>query len=315
MRVAFQCDAFETLDPQTDTTLALMAEALERGFHVSAYTPPTLSWREGALTAFGPKISLQGKRLQASDPTPIPLEAMDVLWIRQDPPFDMTYLTPTYLLETLPPQTLLLNDPDGLRSAPEKLLITHFPELLPPTLITSEQEKAQAFLQEQGPLVLKPLYDYGGRSIFHVQTAADLRQRWHELCALYPQVPFLCQTFLPEVYEGDKRLFLIEGTYAGGYKKRPPPGEFRSNLCNGGQAVAYTPTPRDLEICESLGPLLRKKGLFFVGLDVIGPFLTEINVTSPTGLKAFNHLYHRKLEKKIWDRVVAQKQRGGDVLS
>ena len=307
MRVAFQCDPFDTLAPETDTTLALMAEGLHRGFQIYCYTPKDLLWREGELIAHGYPLHLSAKNNltveRGNSPEPLHLITMDTVWIRQDPPFDMEYLTPTYLLETLPSTTLILNDPAGIRSAPEKLLITHFPDLLPPTLITSRKKQAEAFLQQHSSLVLKPLYDYGGRSIFHLTTQGALTEKWAYLERLYPREPFLCQAFLPDVYKGDKRLFLIDGQYAGGYKKMPSKGEFRSNLAVGGQATPHQPTPRDLEICHTIGPLLKNMGLFFTGIDVIGNFLTEINVTCPTGLKAFEALYGKKLEKDIWNKV------------
>lgn len=308
MKIAFQCDPFEGLVPTTDSTLALMAEALQRKAEVYCYTPSSLLWREGVVWSQARSLSLDhgeqaGRVIAKGEAAPLKLAEMDLVWMRQDPPFDMGYLTPTYFLETLPDTTLILNDPGGIRGAPEKLLIMHFPDLIPPTLVTSGLEEAASFLQSYGSVVLKPLYEFGGRSIFHVESLDMLQVQWAHLQTLYPHQPFQCQAFLPAVYEGDKRLFLIEGIYAGGYKKMPKAGEFRSNLAVGGQAQPYHASSRDLKICETIGPLLREMGLLFVGIDIIGDYLTEINVTSPTGLKAYEALYGEKLEKKIWDKV------------
>lgn len=313
MRVAFQCDPFEELSVQTDTSLALIHEALRRELEVFFYTPRSLSWRDGLLTSEGHFLSLDSSGIKKRDWTSTTerLDSFQIIWIRQDPPFDMGYLTPTYLLETLPSSTLMINDPGGIRRAPEKLLTTHFPDFMPPTLISYHLEEASFFLKEHGSLTLKSLYSYGGRSVYRVSSPEELSQKWSSLKRSHPQEPFLCQKFLPEVYDGDKRLFLIDGCYAGGYKKLPAKGDFRSNLVLGGEAQPHKATPRDHDICEAIGPVLRDLGLFFVGIDVIGDYLIEINVTSPTGLKAYEALYTERLEQKIWDRLLRQPNLSG----
>lgn len=306
MRVAFQCDPFETLTPQTDTSLALMAEALRRGFDVFFYTAQDLSWCDGHLSAEGHHLILNEREIRKRDwsSTTESLSEFDLIWIRQDPPFDMGYLTPTYLLETLPSSTKILNDPAGIRRAPEKLLTTHFPDLMPSTLITYHPEEALFFLEKNKSVVLKSLYNHGGQSVYHVSTPDELKLNWNVLKRSHPKEPFLCQKFLPDIYDGDKRLFLINGCYAGGFKKIPVAGDFRSNIGMGGEPQPHKATSRDLDICQAIGPLLRELGLFFVGIDIIGDYLIEINVTSPTGLKAYETLYSERLEEKIWDGLI-----------
>lgn len=306
MRVAFQCDPFETLKPQTDTSLALMEEALRRDLEVFFYTAQDLSWREGCLSAEGHFLTLNGGEIRKRDwsSTTENLSEFDFIWIRQDPPFDMGYLTPIYLLETLPSSTKILNDPAGIRRAPEKLLTTHFPDLMPPTLITYRPEEALFFLEKHKSLVLKSLYSHGGRSVYHVSTPEELRTNWSALKRSHPKEPFLCQKFLSDVYDGDKRLFLIDGCYAGGFKKIPATGDFRGNIGMGGEPKPHEATSRDLDVCREIGPLLKELGLYFVGIDIIGDYLIEINVTSPTGLKAYEALYSERLEEKIWNKLL-----------
>ncbi|MBA4748991.1 MAG: glutathione synthase [Alphaproteobacteria bacterium] len=309
MRVAFQADPLDSLNPASDTSLLLIKEACARGMKVFYYAPSHLRWQERSVYATGAWLSWQ-------DETPLPqvqshedvlLSEMDVLWIRQNPPFDMAYLTPTYLLETLPPKTLVLNDPKGLRDSPEKLLPLLFPDLMPPSLVTQDLEQAVYFLKEHVDVVLKPLYEFAGRGIVRFEKENDLRVWWEESSHKLAS-PVLLQQFLPEVFDGDRRLFLIDGQFVGGFNKRPAPQEFRANLGLGGIAEPLVPSLKELAICERIGEDLRRRGLFFVGIDVVGGYLLEINATSPTGVPAFNALYKRALEQELWDAIVRRKQ-------
>jgi glutathione synthase len=309
-RVAFQCDPWESLNPQTDTSLLMVAEALRRGSRVFFYTPQTLSWHQGRVTVLGHEISMDA----AGTLTPktidlLDLGTMDLIWIRQNPPFNMRYISPTYLLDTLPSHVWVLNNPQGLRDCPEKHFTLSFPDLIPPTLVTQNLDTALSFLEEHPDLVLKPLYEFAGRGVVRVKTPSELKTAWYAHQQKSPDEGLLLQTFLPQVYEGDRRLFLINGQYVGGFNKRPAPQEFRANLGLGGTAEPLTPSARELEICARIGPKLMKHGLFFVGIDVVGGFLLEVNATSPTGFPAFNALYKRRLEQDLWDAIVAHKNR------
>lgn len=309
-RVAFQCDPWESLNPQTDTSLLLMAEALRRGSRVFFYTPQTISWHQGRVTALGYEIvfdatgSLTPKATDVLD-----LATMDIVWIRQNPPFNINYISPTYLLDTLPSHVWVLNNPQGLRDCPEKHFPLSFPDLIPPTLVTQHLGTALGFLKEYPDLVLKPLYEFAGRGIVHVKTPSELETAWQDHQKKAPGEALLLQEFLPQVYEGDRRLFLMNGQYVGGFNKRPAPQEFRSNLGLGGTPEPLTPSLRELEICDRIGSKLIKHGLFFVGIDVVGGYLLEVNATSPTGIPSFNALYKRKLEQDLWDAIVSHKNR------
>ncbi|MCE2951121.1 MAG: glutathione synthase [Alphaproteobacteria bacterium] len=309
MRVAFQVDPLDSLKPSSDTSLLLIKEACARGFSVFYYTPSEMRLQDGQVYASGDWLSWdEGAPLpQKKRREDVLLSTMDVLWIRQNPPFDMAYLTPTYLLEMLPPQTLVLNDPRGLRDSPEKILPLLFPELTPPSVVTQSLEQAVLFFKEYVDVVLKPLYEYAGRGVVRFEKEAELRA-WWQANEDTLKMPVLLQQFLPEVFEGDRRLFLIDGQFVGGFNKRPAPEEFRANLGLGGVAEPLVPSMKELDICERIGNELRRRGLFFVGIDVVGGYLLEINATSPTAVPAFNALYKRALEQEIWDAIVARKE-------
>jgi glutathione synthase len=221
--------------------------------------------------------------------------------MRQDPPFDIAYITATHLLEHVHPQTYVVNDPFEVRNAPEKLFVTRFPELMPPTLITADKAQIRAFREEHGDIVMKPLYGNGGANVFHVTPEDDNFNALLEMFTQLSREPLMIQRYLPEVRQGDKRIVLIDGRAAGAIRRVPPPGEARSNLHVGGTAMKETLTARDREICETIGPELSKRGLVFVGIDVIGDDLTEINVTSPTGIQEIGRFDGVSLEAQLWD--------------
>jgi glutathione synthase len=307
LRVVFQMDPLSCLNFQRDSTVALIEEGQRRGHEIYHYTPSTLSWREGHLRAWGAKLET-GKSNQESlvsgASEHLELETFDTLFIRQDPPFDMGYITTTHLLDHLSGKVFMVNDPQGIRQSPEKILITHFPDLMPPTLITQEAPEIQDFLDQHHDVVMKPLYEFGGEGVLrlkkndqNIMAAIDLFRK------AYPHQPWMIQKFLPEILEGDHRLFLLDGELMAGYTRIPAHNSIRSNAARGGSATAYKPNARDQEICRHIGPILKKRGLFFVGIDIIGSYLIEINVTSPTGLRVLDRLYDMNSASLIWDAL------------
>jgi len=233
----------------------------------------------------------------------VDLATMDVVLMRQDPPFDMAYITATHLLEHIHPKTLVVNDPVQVRNAPEKLLVTHFEELMPPTLITADRAQILDFRAEYKDIVLKPLFGNGGAGVFHVTPGDENLNSLLELFTQLYREPVIVQAYLPEVRQGDKRIILVDGQAAGAVNRVPASGEARSNLHVGGKAMKAELTARDREICEAIGPTLRERGLIFVGIDVIGNYLTEINVTSPTGIQEIDRFDDVCIEAQIWDAI------------
>lgn len=310
--IAFQIDPLETLKPAGDSSLALMRAAAERGHRLFCYQPERLS-----LSTAPYQVMATGQWVQRDDAAPcgfrsqktetVDLAGMDVVWIRQDPPFDLAYITATHVLDHLARTVLVVNDPAAVRNAPEKLLVTHFPTLTPPTLITRDTEAVRAFLETQRDIVLKPLYMYGGRQVVRVKADDQSLDGLLELYFAQNREPIIAQTFLPAVKNGDKRIILIDGQPVACFRRVPAEGDFRANMRVGGQPVACMITPEDQRITDVIGPVLRDQGLLFVGIDVIGTQLTEINVTSPTGLMQANALLNldgrRRLEHKIWDAL------------
>jgi len=226
--------------------------------------------------------------------------------MRQDPPFDMSYITATHLLEHVHPQTMVVNDPVHVRNAPEKLFVTHFEGVMPPTLITSDRAEIAAFRKRHRDLIVKPLFGNGGAGVFHITEGDENLNALLELFTQLYREPVIVQRYIPEVRQGDKRIILIDGQAAGAINRVPAAGEARSNLHVGGTAVKAELTTRDREICEAIGPSLKRRGLVFVGIDVIGDYLTEINVTSPTGLQEINRFDNVRLEERIWDAIEAR---------
>ncbi len=308
LKVAFQMDPLPSLNYAADTTVALIFEAARRGCELYFYEPHQLTWSNQEVraplfplsidTSAMPPLILKAPERQA-------LSEMDVIWVRQNPPFDLGYFTNTYLLESLPATTLVLNAPQGVRNAPEKLLITKFSHLMPPTLITEDAEEILSFQEEHEDIVLKPLYEFGGAGVFYLKREdVNLAVTLEMMRKSYPNQPWMVQKFLPDVRQGDKRLLLVDGDLIGGFSRIPAETSIRSNLVRGGQGCSYEPTANDKKICEELRPLLKEMGLFFVGLDVIGDYLTEINVTSPTGIQMLNKLNKMHVERLVWDKIV-----------
>jgi glutathione synthase len=307
LRVAVQMDPIETINIAGDSTFALMLAAQARGHSLFHYAAGDLSYRDGRLTAPARPVTVQrvvGDHFRGGEPRILDLgEDVDVILMRQDPPFDLAYITATHLLERIQQQTLVVNDPAAVRNAPEKLFVLDYAEFMPPTLITRRLEDARAFHAEHGEVVVKPLYGNAGSAVFHVgKKDANLAA----LTELFGQVwrePFMVQAFLPDVAKGDKRIVLVDGEPAGGVNRLPKEGEIRSNLAVGGKGAATELTPRELEICAKVGPELARRGLVFVGIDVIAGYLTEINVTSPTGIVAIDAFNGTDTSGRIWDAI------------
>ncbi|WP_294395112.1 glutathione synthase [uncultured Sphingomonas sp.] len=310
LRVAVQMDPIETINIAGDSTFALMLAAQARGHELFHYAAGDLSYREGRLTAPARAVTVQrvvGDHVRAGAPRILDLgEEVDVILMRQDPPFDLAYITATHLLERIQRRTLVVNDPASVRNAPEKLFVLDYAEFMPPTLITRRLEDARAFHAQHGEVVVKPLYGNAGSAVFHVgRKDANLAA----LTELFGQVwrePFMVQAFLPDVSQGDKRIVLVDGKPAGGVNRLPKEGEIRSNLAVGGKGAATDLTARELGICARIGPELARRGLVFVGIDVIAGFLTEINVTSPTGIVAIDAFNGTDTPALIWDAIEAR---------
>lgn len=310
LSVAVQMDHIASIRLAGDSTFALMLEAQARGHRLYHYTPDRLSLRSGRVTAALEPVEVRdqpGNHFTLGPAATTDLAGLDVVLLRQDPPFDMAYLATTYLLERIHPKTLVVNAPTEVRNAPEKLLVMDFPELMPETLITRSPDEVKAFRAECGDIVIKPLYGAGGQGVYHVKPDDDNFSAFLELFLTQSRDPFIVQRYLPAVRLGDKRIVLVDGQYAGLVNRVPAKGDLRSNMVRGGAAEGTEVTKRDLEICEAIGPQLRKRGLIFVGIDVIGDKLTEINVTSPTGIRAIRRLGGPDIAALIWDAIEAKR--------
>ena len=306
LSVAIQMDPIERVDILADSTFRIALEAQNRGHSLFYYLPEKLSWRDGRVTAVGRDIevkSVKGDHVRFGAERAVDLAEMDVILLRQDPPFDMGYVTTTHLLETIHPKTLVVNDPFWVRNSPEKLLVTTFPELTAPTLMTRDLDALNAFRADHGDIIVKPLYGNGGAGVFFVGREDKNLNSLHELFTGMWREPFIAQKFLPAVSEGDKRVILIDGEAVGAINRIPAAGETRSNLHVGGRAAQVALTDRDREICATIGPMLKEKGLIFVGIDVIGDVLTEINVTSPTGIQELERFDGVNAAGLIWDAI------------
>jgi glutathione synthase len=309
LAVAIQMDPIETVNIDTDSTFAVALEAQARGHALYHYLPRALALRDGRLTARARPLEVKrerGKHYRLGAETTLDLATMDVILMRQDPPFDMAYITATHLLEHVRDEVLVVNDPVSVRNAPEKLFATHFEGLMPPTLITADRDEILAFRREHREIILKPLFGNGGAGVFHLLPDDDNLNALLELFTQLYREPIIVQRYLPEVRQGDKRIILIEGEPLGAVLRVPPAGEARANLHVGGKAAKTTLTPREREICAAIGPALREQGLVFVGIDVIGDFLTEINVTSPTGIQEIDRLDGVRIEARVWDAIEAR---------
>ena len=309
LAVGIQMDPIESIDIDADSTFALALEAQARGHALFHYLPNHLVLREGRVRAKVSTLSVKRERhahYQLGTPELLDLASLDVILMRQDPPFDMSYITATHLLEHLHPQTLVVNDPVHVRNAPEKLYVTHFQQLMPPTVIASDRDQILEFRAEHGDIIIKPLFGNGGAGVFHITREDENLNALLEMFTQLYREPVIAQRYLPEIRNGDKRIILIDGEPAGAINRVPPKGEARSNLHVGGKAMPSTLTSRDREICEAIGPALKEKGLIFVGIDVIGDYLTEINVTSPTGIQQIDRFDNVNLSARIWDSIEAR---------
>ena len=310
LAVAVQMDPMESVNIDGDSTFALQLEAQARGHALYHYLPRELSLRDGRLTARARTLAVKrerGAHFRYGATETIDLAAMDVILMRQDPPFDMAYITATHLLEHVADEVLVVNNPVSVRNAPEKLFATHFDGLMPPTLITSDRDAIAAFRKEHGEIILKPLFGNGGAGVFHLRADDDNLNALVEMFTGMSREPIIVQRYLPEVRQGDKRIVLIDGVAAGGVTRVPAKGEARANLHVGGRAEKTTLTPREREICARIGPALKERGLIFVGIDVIGDYLTEINVTSPTGIQEISRFDGTNLAGLIWDAIEARR--------
>ena len=306
LTVAIQMDPIESVDINGDSTFVLALEAQARGHSLYHYGPKDLSFLDGKVIARARPLTVQremGNHFSLGAEERIELVNTDVILMRQDPPFDMSYITATHLLEKIHPQTLVVNDPASVRNAPEKIFVTQFEGVLPPTLISSDIKEMKAFREEHKDIIVKPLYGNGGAGVFHLKPDDENLTVVHELFSQFYREPMIVQKYLPEVRKGDKRIILIDGKPVGAINRVPQEGESRSNMHVGGQALKTGLTKREEEICEIIGPSLKEQGLIFVGIDVIGDFMTEINVTSPTGLQEINRYDDVKLEADIWDCI------------
>jgi glutathione synthase len=306
LAVAIQMDPIESVDIDADSTFALALEAQARGHGLYHYLPRQLSYRNGRVVARARPFEVRrepGRHVGLGAPETIDLATLDVVLMRQDPPFNLAYISATHLLDRVHPQTLVVNDPHHVRNAPEKLFVTHFAELMPPTLITYDLDEIKAFRREHGDVVVKPIYGNGGAGVFHLRPEDANLGALVELFRTYLDEPLMVQRYIPEIRQGDKRIILVDGRPAGALNRVPPEGEARANLHVGGRAERAELTRRDQEICEMIGPTLHERGLIFVGIDVIGDYLTEINVTSPTGLQEIDRFDGVNLEAQIWDVI------------
>lgn len=314
LTVAVQMDPLETININGDSTFALMLEAQQRGHRLFEYPAGALTYEDGALRAWARPVTLQreeGNHFEAGEAVNLDLaEEADVILMRQDPPFDMGYITAAHLLERLHGKTLVVNDPANVRSAPEKLWVLDFAQFMPPTMITRTMAELTDFHRRHGEIVVKPLHGNAGAAVFRIGRDGSNMRALAELFSETWKEPFIAQAFLPAVSEGDKRIILVDGDPIGAINRVPGDGEIRSNLAAGGTAHRTDLSAREREICEALGPELRRRGLLFVGIDVIGGMLTEINVTSPTGLVALDHFESINSAALIWDAIERKLQRG-----
>jgi len=312
LTVAIQMDPIETVKVMADSTFALALEAQARGHTLYYYGPKQLTFRDGVVTAVVRPLRVRptlGDHFTLGEPVRYDLSEADVVLLRQDPPFDLGYITTTHLLERIHPKTLVVNDPKEVRNTPEKLFVTTFKNVMPPTLITSDPAEIRAFRAEYEDIILKPLYGNGGAGVFRLKPDDENLGSLLEMFATFYREPIMVQRYLPEVRQGDKRIILIDGEFAGALNRVPAAGEARSNMHVGGRPEAVEATARDLEICAIIGPELKARGLIFTGIDVIGGYLTEINVTSPTGIQEIKRFGGPDGASLIWDAI--EKRRKG----
>lgn len=313
LKVALQMDPVGAVNIAADSTFRIGIEAQARGHALFYYTPDRLAFVEGRVMARGWDIELRrevGNHVSFGPEREVDLAEMDVVWLRQDPPFDMGYITTTHLLEMIHPRTLVVNDPFWVRNSPEKLLVLRFAQLTPPTAIARDLATIRAFKARHGDIILKPLYGNGGAGVFRLDGNDRNLSSLYELFTSMSREPMIVQKFLPAVEKGDKRVILVDGEPVGAINRVPQAGETRSNMHAGGRPEKVGLTPRDLEICAAIGPILREKGQVFVGIDVIGDWLTEINVTSPTGIQELERFDGTNAAARIWEAIEERRRQG-----
>jgi len=311
LKIAVQMAPIARINIKGDSTFALLLEAQKRGHALSYYTPDRLALLDGKVSAVVERLTVKdaaGDHFGLSEPRRVELTAFDVVLLRQDPPFDLAYVTTTHLLERIQPKTLVINDPASVRNAPEKVFVTEFPDLMPPTLISRDLDEIRAFRNTHGDIVMKPLYGHGGGAVFRI-TPGDLNfGSLYDMFANTFREQWVTQKFLPEIKHGDKRIILVDGEFAGAVNRVPAADDLRSNMVRGGAPKATDLTARERHICERLGPHLRARGLLLVGIDVIGDYLTEINVTSPTGIRAVRNVGGPDIAKLVWDKIEGKRK-------
>ena len=306
LKVAVQMDPIARINIRGDSTFAMLLEAQARRHSISYYTPDHMAQRGRDVFATVRPLKVrdkEGDHFELGDSSRVNLASFDVILLRQDPPFDMAYITSTHLLERIHPKTLVVNDPAHVRNAPEKIFVLDFQDLMPPTLVTRNPEDVREFREKYKDIILKPLYGNGGASVFRVGPGDTNLNSLVELFQTVFREPFMVQEYRPEVRAGDKRIILVDGEVVGAINRVPAADETRSNMHVGGRAIATDLTPRDREICARLGPELKRRGLLFTGIDVIGPYLTEINVTSPTGIRQVKDFGGPDIAAFIWDAI------------
>jgi glutathione synthase len=312
LKVAVQMDPIERINIRGDSTFALLLEAQQRGHAIAYYTPDRLALRGANVMAVVRPLKVrdrQGDHFTLGEPRRTELTEFDVVLLRQDPPFDLAYITTTHLLERIHPGTLVVNDPLAVRNAPEKMFVMEFPDLMPPTLITRDLTEIKAFREEHGDIVMKPLYGKGGEAVFRLAKEDLNFGSLYDLFTVTFREQWVVQKFLPAVKDGDKRILLVDGEFAGAVNRVPAPDDLRSNMVRGGIPKETELSARDREICARIAKPLRERGLLFVGIDVIGGYLTEINVTSPTGIRAVKDLGGPDAAALIWDKIEAKRRR------
>lgn len=310
LKIACQMDPIHAIDIKGDSSFALLLEAQRRGHELFYYTPPHLALDGQSLIARGHTLTVEdkaGDHYRLTNGRKVDLAEQDVVLLRQDPPFDMAYITTTHLLERIHPRTLVVNDPGHVRNAPEKIWVLEFQDLMPPTMVTRNLEDVREFQARHKDIIIKPLYGNGGASVFRIQPGDSNLNSLVELFQTVFREPFMVQQYRPEVRGGDKRIILVDGVVAGAINRVPAEGETRSNMHVGGTPKPTELTDRDKEICARLGPHLKERGLIFVGIDVIGPYLTEINVTSPTGIRQVDAFGGNDIAAMIWDAIEARR--------
>jgi glutathione synthase len=307
LRIAVQMDPIASINPVGDSTFALMLEAQSRGHSISYYTPDSLALRDNHVSASLAPVTVydkpKGEHFALGEAARADLSSYDVVLMRQDPPFDMNYITLSHILERIHPETYVVNAPAAVRNAPEKVLVTEFPELMPPTLVTRDRRLIGEFRREHGNIILKPLYGNGGAGVFFIQEGDHNLAALIELFEQNFREPFMVQRYQPEVRQGDKRIILVDGEPVAGLNRVPAEGEARSNMHVGGRPELSELTPREREICAAIGPALKERDLIFVGIDVIGGYLTEINVTSPTGIREVKRFGGPDIAVLIWEAI------------